>query len=260
MILDTILEHKRQEVAQNKNRLPIAELIARARDQQKPRDFRAAIAGRGRIRLIAEMKKASPSAGVIREDFAPGELAAPCEKAGAAAISVLTDERFFQGSPDYVAAVKDRVGIPVLRKEFIVDEYQVYESRVAGADALLLVVGALTRSELQRLWELARELGMYALVEVHSEAEVESALNAGAEIIGINNRDLDTFRTDVNTTVKLRRLLGDDKIVVSESGISTRKDVELLERVSVDAVLVGEIIMRSADVGAKVKELLGGTG
>jgi len=260
MILDTILEHKRQEVAESKDRLPIAELIAQARDQQKPRDFRAAIAGRTGVRLIAEMKKASPSAGLIREDFIPGDLAAACEKAGAAAISVLTDERFFQGSPDYVAAVKDRVGIPVLRKEFIVDEYQVYESRVAGADALLLVVGALTRSELQRLWELARELGMYALVEVHSEAEVESALNAGAEIIGINNRDLDTFRTDVNTTVKLRRLLGDDKIVVSESGISTRKDVELLERVSVDAVLVGEIIMRSADVGAKVKELLGGTG
>jgi indole-3-glycerol phosphate synthase len=260
MILDTILEHKRQEVAESRDRLPVAELIARARDQDEPRDFRAAITGRDRIRLIAEMKKASPSAGVIREDFDPVELAALCEKAGAAAISVLTDARFFQGSLDYLAAVKARVGIPVLRKEFVIDEYQVYESRAAAADALLLIVRALSVSELKRLRELTRELGMHALVEVHSEREVETALDAGAEIVGINNRDLDTFKTDISTTVRLRELLRDETTVVSESGISTPDDVELLERAGVDAVLVGETIMRSADVEAKVKELLGGTG
>jgi indole-3-glycerol phosphate synthase len=260
MILDTILEHKRQEVAESRDRLPVAELIARARDQDEPRDFRAAITRRDRIRLIAEMKKASPSAGVIREDFDPVELAALCEKAGAAAISVLTDARFFQGSLDYLAAVKARVGIPVLRKEFVIDEYQVYESRAAAADALLLIVRALSGSELKRLRGVTRELGMYALVEVHSEREAETALAAGAEIIGINNRDLETFKTDIDTSARLRGLLGEDTTVVSESGISTRDDVELLERAGVDAVLVGETIMRSADVEAKVKELLGGTG
>jgi len=260
MILDTILEHKRQEVAQRKVQLPVAELIAQARDQEKPRDFHAAIKARTNVRLIAEMKKASPSAGVIRGGLAPGNLAAECEKCGADAISVLTDERFFQGSLDYVAEVKGRVGIPVLRKEFIVDEYQVYESRAAGADALLLIVRAVSGSELKRLHDLTRELGMHALVEVHSEREAETALAAGVEIIGINNRDLETFKTDISTTVRLRKLLGDETTVVSESGISTRDDVELLEQAGVDAVLVGEAIMRSADVGAKVKELLGGTG
>jgi len=260
MILDRILEHKRQAVAESRDRLPVAELIARVRDQDEPRDFRAAITGRDRIRLIAEMKKASPSAGVIREDFAPDELAALCEKAGAAAVSVLTDAQFFQGSLDYVAQVKGRVAIPVLRKEFVIDEYQVYESRAAAADALLLIVRAVSVSELKRLRKLTRELGMHALVEVHSEREAETALDAGAEIIGINNRDLETFKTDISTTVRLRKLLRDETTVVSESGISSRDDVELLERAGVDAVLVGETIMRSADVGAKVKELLVGTG
>jgi len=260
MILDTILEHKRLEVLESRNRFPAAELAARARDQQPPRDFRAAMTGRRVVRLIAEMKKASPSAGVIREDFEPGRLAAECERAGAAAVSVLTDEHFFQGNLDYLAQVKDRVGLPVLRKDFIIDEYQVYEARAAGADALLLIVRALAASDLKRLLELAGELGMHALVEVHCEDEVETALNAGAEIIGINNRDLETFSTDLATTVRLRKLIGDDKTVVSESGISSRRDIELLERVGVDAVLVGEVIMRSADVGAKVRELLGDTG
>ena len=260
MILDTILEHKRQEILESKSRLPVAELLARARDQQLPRDFRAAITGRSGIRLIAEMKKASPSVGLIREYFAPGKLAAECETAGAAAVSVLTDERFFQGALDYLAEVKDRVELPVLRKDFVIDDYQVYESRAAGADALLLIARALTSRDLKRLRELARELGMYVLVEVHSEEEVKTALDAGAEIIGINNRDLETFRTDLATTARLRKLLSDEETVVSESGISSRDDVELLERVGVDAVLVGEIIMRSADVGAKVRELLGDTG
>ena len=259
MILDTILEHKRQEVLESKSRLHVAELVARARDQETPRDFRAAITARSGIRLIAEMKKASPSAGVIRENFAPGKLAVDCETAGAAAVSVLTDERFFQGSLGYVAEVRDRIELPVLRKDFVIDEYQVYESRAAGADALLLIVRALAASDLKRLRELARELGMHALVEVHSEEEVETALDAGAEIVGINNRDLETFRTDLATTARLRKLLGDDKTVVSESGISSRDDVELLENVGVNAVLVGEVIMRSADVGAKVRELLGDT-
>ena len=260
MILDTILEHKRQEVLERKSRAPLAELAARARDQRSPGDFRAAIDGRSGIRLIAEMKKASPSAGVIREDFEPGELAAQCEAAGAAAVSVLTDERFFQGVLDYLAEVKCRVGLPVLRKDFIIDEYQVYESRAAGADALLLIVRAIAASELKRLRGLTRELGMQALVEVHSEEEVEPALDAGAEIIGINNRDLETFRTDLATTARLRKLIGDDKTVVSESGIASRSDMELLERVGVDAALVGEVIMRSADVGAGVREPLGDTG
>jgi indole-3-glycerol phosphate synthase len=261
MILDEILEHKRQEVQERKSRLPVAELIARAQDQSAARDFRASITrDNGGIRLIAEMKKASPSAGLIRDDFSPDELAAECEEAGAAAISVLTDERFFQGHLDYLEAVKKGVKVPVLRKDFVIDDYQVFESRAAGADALLLIARALTVPDLERLRELASELGMSALVEVHSEHEVGMALSAGADIVGINNRDLETFHVDLETTVRLHELLGEEKTVVSESGISDRSDVKLLERLGVDAVLVGEIIMRDRNVGAKVRELLGDPG
>jgi indole-3-glycerol phosphate synthase len=258
MILDEILEHKKEVVEERKSQLPITELVARAQDTEAPRNFRAAIArDNGGIRLIAEMKKSSPSAGVIREDFWPEELAPACEEAGAAAISVLTEEKFFQGKLDYLGVVKACVQLPIVRKDFIVDEYQVFESRAAGADAVLLIVRALEAPDLKRLLELSGELGMPALVEVHSEHEAGMALEAGADIIGINNRDLETFDTDLEITIRLHELVGEDKIVVSESGISDRRDVKLLERVGVDAVLVGETIMKSRNVAAKVKELLG---
>jgi len=257
MILDEILEHKRQEVESNRRQVPVAELRARIRNIGRARDFRQATTKRDRIRLIAEMKQASPSAGLIREDFAPGDLAVACEQAGAAAISVLTDERFFRGHLAYIRTVKERVALPVLRKDFIIDEYQVYESRAGEADAVLLIVRAMDLPRLKRLRELARQLGMYALVEVHSEHEVEAALNAGAEIIGINNRNLETFRTDLSTTARLRPLVGTDPTIVTESGIATRRDMERLEQIGVDAALVGETIMRSADVAAKARELLG---
>jgi len=261
MILDEILEHKRQVVEEQKKQVPITEMVAQAQDQQATRDFRAAIArDDGDIRLIAEIKKSSPSAGLIRDDFSPADLAAECVEAGATAISVLTEERFFQGHLDYLKAVKERVEVPVLRKDFIIDEYQVFESRAAGADALLLIVCRLEPPDLKRLLELTGELGMAALVEVHSEHEVGLALAAGADIIGINNRDLETFHVDLETTIRLHELLGEDKIVVSESGISDRSDVKLVERVGVDAVLVGGSIMKQRNVARKVKELLGDEG
>lgn len=221
--------------------------------------FKAALipSAAGRTRIIAEVKKASPSKGVIRVDFEPVKIARIYQEKGAAAISVLTEERYFQGSLDYLAAIRGEVAIPLLRKDFIVDPFQVYEARVAGADAILLIAACLDRAQMEDLAGLAAELGLDVLTEVHNHRELEKTLLVGAEIIGINNRDLHSFKTDIATTEKLLREIPSGKVVVSESGINTRADIDRLQAVGVHAFLIGEAMMREADIGAKLQSLLG---
>ena len=257
MILDEIAKHKAQEVARAKELVPLDELKDRALQRPDRRYFGEALLAQDGISLIAEVKKASPSAGVIREDFDAIEIARLYEDNGASAVSVLTDERFFDGSLEYLRAIRGAVHLPLLRKDFIIDPYQIYEARAAGADAVLLIVALLSDNELSSLLELAHELGMDCLVEVHTEDELRSALRSTARIIGINNRDLYSFRTDLETTFRLRELIPEERIVVSESGIKTPRDVERLRDHGVDAVLGGETLMRADDIGAAVRGLLG---
>ena len=257
MILDEIVEYNRIELEKIKEIFPMEELRKAALEEPEPLDFAAALRGEG-VRLIAEVKKASPSRGVIRADFHPVEIAGIYATGGASAISVLTEEKYFQGSLDYLRDIKTALGsrIPILRKDFIFDTYQVCQSRAYGADALLLIAAVLDNEMLGELLSLSHRLGMECLVEVHSETELENALKSGAGIIGINNRDLKTFEVDISTTRRLRRLVPGDKIVVSESGIKTRQDMERLKSWGVDAVLVGEALMASKDIAAAMKELL----
>jgi len=230
----------------------LQERIAR----QKPvPDLAPALRG-DHIRLIAEVKQASPSRGMLTSNFNPIRLAQTYAEGGAAAISVLTDASYFMGSIERLAAIKEAVGLPLLRKDFIFDPYQVYESRAYGADALLLIATILSQGQLEELMSLSHSLRLRCLVEVHDEGEVEKAVLSDAEIIGINNRDLNTFSVDINTTRRLRPLVPEGKIVVSESGIRSRKDVEKLRKWGVDAVLVGEALVTASDVRAKMKELL----
>lgn len=257
VFLETIVAHKRREVEALRQRIPLQEWQAKARDAEPPRDFAAAIHRPNRVSLIAEVKKASPSKGMLREDFDPVALAHLYAHHGASAISVLTDERFFQGRPEHLTAVKGAVPLPVLCKEFILEDYQVWQSRALGADAVLLIAALLPPKELRRLRELAESLGMASLVEVHTEAEIEMALEAGARILGVNNRNLHTFETSLETTLRLREHVPRDRPLVSESGIFTREDVERLAAVDISAVLVGEALVTSPDIGKKVRELAG---
>ena len=201
-----------------------------------------------KMSFICEIKKASPSKGIICEDFNYIKIAKEYESAGADAISVLTEPEFFMGSNKYLTEVKKEVNIPVLRKDFIVDLYQIYESKTLGADAILLICSALNFKELKDYMETAWRLGMSALIETHDEKEVEMALKAGANIIGVNNRDLKDFKVDLNNSIKLRKLIPEDKIFVSESGIKTKEDIELLHNNKTDAVLIGEGLIKSADI------------
>ncbi len=263
-ILDRIVEQKRLEVA----RLPVRAIT--------PEVLRAAMAARGGARdffgalrrpdrdsiaLIAEVKKASPSAGVIRPDFDPVGIARDYEAAGASCLSVLTDERFFQGSLSFLRAIRAAVALPLLRKDFIIDARQILEAIEWGADAVLLIAAILTDEQLRQFRELAAAAGLAALVEVHDEVELDRALAAGATLIGVNNRDLKVFKTDLATTERLAARLradprGASALLVAESGIHTRADVERLRRASAQAILVGESLMREKDPGAKAKELL----
>ncbi len=255
-MLAAILTHKRQEVAAARKEKPLAALERQAYNQPLARDFKAALCGRGSfLNLIAELKQASPSRGVIRADFNPGEQARLYTSAGATAISVLTDQRFFKGKLEYLSLVRQVTTLPLLRKDFIVDPYQIYEARAAGADAVLLIVAALSPPELKAYLDLAARLGLGALVEVHTGGEIETALSAGAGVIGINNRDLQTFKVDLHTTLALRPLIPPGHIVVSESGIHSRKDALQVAGAGVNAILVGEALMTAADVQAKAAEL-----
>ena len=258
MILDQIVADRRLELEARERSLPLAELQRVALKQPPPLDLASALSG-DHIQLIAEVKKASPSRGIIRSDFNPVEIAQTYASNGASAISVLTETRYFQGSINHLKDIGEALGnkrLPLLRKDFILDPYQVYESRAYGADSLLLIVAILTPEKLEELLKLSHKLGMSCLVEVHNEAEVEIALKSGARIIGINNRDLKTFTVELTTTERLRPLIPADRIVVSESGIKDRSDMEKLKQWGVNAVLVGESLLSTANIVAKMKELL----
>lgn len=258
-ILDAILAHKWAEVTVRQAALPLAEVQARAKDAPPPRDFLTALQTpkRGRVALIAEVKKASPSAGIIRPDFDPVQVARVYEDSGAACLSVLTDEKFFQGHDDYLIAVREAVALPLIRKDFVVSDWQIYESRALGADAVLLIVAALSPTQIKDYAALASELAMEALVEVHTEAEMEVALDAGATLIGINSRNLKTFVTDLETVARLAAMVPAGVTLVAESGLKTPADVRQVADAGAKAILVGETLMRSADMGAAVRDLLG---
>ena len=257
-ILDKIVAAKREELAAAARAAPLADLQRLAAEQARPLSLPAALRG-PEIRLIAEVKKASPSRGLLSPDFDPVRLASTYVANGAAAVSCLTDPRF-QGELAHLSAIKQSGAsgaAPVLRKDFIFDPYQVYEARAAGADGILLIVAILDTSQLGELLALAKSLTMECLVEVHAEDELETAVAAGAEIIGINNRDLHTFTTDLAVTRSLAPMVPEGKAVVSESGIFTRDDLDLLARANVNAVLVGEALVTAPDIGEKVRELSG---
>jgi indole-3-glycerol phosphate synthase len=254
-ILTEIFNHKRGEVEAQKKRVPFAELFRQAEMAKPPLDFAGALRRNRQTALIAEVKKGSPSKGVMAENFDPLGLAQTYAANGASAISVLTDEKYFGGSLDYLRGIAAlTLGVPLLRKEFICDPYQIYEARAAGADAVLLIVAELSDHQLRVFQTLIRKLGMVALVEVHTRTELTRALNIGATLVGINNRNLHDFSVSLDTTRTLRPLLSPEITVVAESGIRSADDVNGL---NVDAVLVGEAIVRSEDVAAKVRELAG---
>lgn len=256
-ILERIVTSKRLEVSEARARVSEAELERRLADAPPVRDFRAALDRPGTIQVLAEVKKASPSAGVLRADFDPVAIARTYAEYGAAAISVLTDEPFFQGRLSYMTAIRDAVALPVLRKDFILNRYQLLEARAAGADAVLLIAECLEGPELPRLLSQTHELGMQALVEFYDAANLPRVLDSGAQLIGINNRDLRSFTTRLEHTLELAPRIGADRCLVSESGIRTRLDVLRLEQAGVRAVLVGETLMRAADIGAKLDKLRG---
>lgn len=259
MILDDIVAAKRIELAATQRRVPLPVLQRMAQAQSPALDFAASLRGED-IRLVAEVKKASPSAGLIRADFNPVEVALIYAANGAAAISVLTETKYFQGSLDDLKNIREapyKKRLPLLRKDFIFEPYQVYETRAHGADALLLIVAILTPDKLKNLLALSRQLGMECLVEIHDEAELKAALKSDVRVIGINNRDLKTFKTDITTTERLRPLIPKDRIVVSESGVNDHNDIAKLRQWGVDAVLIGESLMASSDIAAKIKELFG---
>jgi indole-3-glycerol phosphate synthase len=255
MILDKIVKTKKEEVARLKLLLPLADLQRSANIQPPCRDFKTAISDKD-CAIIAEVKCASPSRGRLVENFDPLAIASAYEKNGAAAISVLTDEKYFAGKKEYLTQIKQKVQLPLLRKDFIVDPYQVYESRVIGADCILLIAGVLG-SSLKDFIGLAKEIGLHQLVEVHTRTELDLALAAGADIIGINNRNLDTFVTDINTCKELAQFIPRGKIAVAESGISQRADIESIMQAGIHAFLIGEALVVSSDIGKKLRELGG---
>ncbi|HLG71215.1 MAG TPA: indole-3-glycerol phosphate synthase TrpC [Chloroflexota bacterium] len=255
MILDDIIANKRQELAEAMRSRPLAEVIAAAKAAPPPRRFGEALRAPG-LSVIAEVKRKSPAKGVLNAEVDPAAQAQAYAKAGARAISVLTDKRYFDGANADLQAVRSRVDLPILRKDFTVDAYHVYEARAIGADAILLIVGALEDAQVAEFQALAHQLGMDALVEVHNERELERALNAEARILGINNRDLTTMTVDVGTTARLRPLVPAGITLVSESGIRSAEDVRAVTSVGVDAILVGEALMSAGDPATTLRSFL----
>ena len=257
-ILDRILARKVEEIAGRSTRVPLAELVAQVADLPATRGFAAAIDAKieaGLPAVIAEIKKASPSKGVIRADFEPSMIAQSYERGGAACLSVLTDADFFQGHEDYLRQARAACALPVLRKDFTIDAYQVYEARVIGADCILLIVAALDDERLLELSLLAAELDLDVLVEVHDEAELERALELPAPLIGVNNRNLRTFEVSLDTSLRLRQRAPTERVLVSESGIATSADIARLRAAGIDAFLVGEAFMRADDPGSALQQL-----
>lgn len=257
MIFTKIIEAKKKEIEIAKERLPLSKIQEKLLVMPSQRSFKQAISKEREIALIAEIKRASPSAGLLRRDFDPLKIAQIYRAYGASAISVLTDEKFFRGELSYIDLVKKEVYLPILRKDFIIDRYQIYESKLFGADAVLLIADLLSRTELFHFSEISRELGMDAVVEVHNEEDLGKALSAESGIIGINNRNLHNFEVDIEVTSNLIKSIPDGKIIISESGIKTYEDIMFLKSLGVNAVLIGEAFMRSDDIGLKVRELMG---
>lgn len=257
-ILKKILAHKAEEVAARKKQIPEKEIFKQAADAPTVREFNMAIQksiSEGKPAIIAEIKKASPSKGIIRENFDPAEIARCYESAGATCLSVLTDQEFFQGAGAHLRQARSACSLPVLRKDFMVDRYQIYESRVLDADCVLLIVAALSDSQLQDFAGIATELHMDVLVEIHDREELERALMLRLPLIGINNRNLKTFNTDINTTIGLLPDVFHDRTVITESGIHSKDDVLLMRKHNVNTFLVGEAFMSAPDPGAKLREL-----
>jgi indole-3-glycerol phosphate synthase len=256
VILEKIVKAKRKEVASLKEMTPLAQLEDAIGNLLPVSDFRGAISN-ARCSIIAEVKRNSPSKGRIREEFDPVQIATLYRDNGARAVSVLTDEAFFEGKGAYLSGIRRSIGLPLLRKDFIIDPYQIYETRFLGGDALLLIASLLELGQLRGYIKLSATLGLASLVEVHTKEELDKALAAGAEIIGVNNRDLKTFSTDIKTTLELAPLVPSDRIVVSESGINRREDIEQLMEAGIHCFLIGEALMRAEDIGGKLRELLG---
>jgi indole-3-glycerol phosphate synthase len=260
-LLDKIIAAKKGEVKRNKEVLPLKEIQRLIPDLPPTRDFKAAISQsekkRGvHFKIIAEIKKASPSKGILREDFNPVEIAKIYEKNGASAISVVTEEKFFLGSLNYLKAVRGVTKLPLLCKDFIIDPYQIYQARRYGADAVLIITALLELGKLKELVKVAKELSLTPVVEVHNVRELKKALKAEPEIIGINNRNLKTFKTDIQTTVKLLPFIPSDTVVISESGFYHQEDLTRLQGERINAFLIGEVLMREKDIAKKLRELL----
>ncbi len=256
MMISRIIEEKRRVVEEAKRLRPREELIKDISSISVNSSFKKNISRPHHMNLIAEIKKASPSKGIIRGDFDPVKIAMTYQAHGASAISVLTDERFFEGRLEHISMVKENVPLPVLRKDFIIDEYQIYESVACGADAILLIADLLSDNEMTGFYQLATSLGLDVLLEVHNEEDMEKAIATGGEIIGVNNRDLHTFKVDLAMTQKLMRLIPAHKIKVSESGIKSYEDVMFLKSLGINAVLIGEAFMEAPDIAAKIREIM----
>lgn len=259
-ILKKIVAHKSMELLASKSRTPLSELIRRAADTPPTRGFEAALrlsASAGSTTIIAEVKKGSPSKGLIRADFDPLTIAKIYESNGATCLSVLTDEHFFMGHIEYLTQIRKVISLPLLRKDFMLDDYQVYEARCAGADAILLIAAMLDLHQITGLSALARELSMDILLEVHDEAELETALRTDCSLIGVNNRSLRTFVTNLATTRRLAGMIPANRLLVAESGITTRDDIKRLTSDGASAFLIGESLMRENDIGSKLRELRG---
>ncbi len=257
IFLSEILDHKREEISRAKASIPLSVLKDQSKNYGPTRPFVSALQNSsGFVGLIAEVKKASPSAGVIKADFHPVQIAKQYEDAGADCLSVLTDEKFFQGHLSFIHQIKKEVSLPILRKDFILDEYQIFEARAAGADAILLIVAALDHETLFRLYTTAKDIGMDVLIETHTDIEMAAAASLEPRLIGVNSRDLKSFKTTLSIIEDLAPLAPASALLVGESGIKSRADVERLKNVGVDAILVGETLMRSSSVASAVAELI----
>lgn len=257
MILDDIVEKRKEQLEREKENFPLEDMKEMALNSKRVSlDFKAALKADG-ISIISEVKKASPSKGIISEDFRPTEQAKAYEEAGADAISCLTEEHFFKGAGKYLSDIRASVNLPILRKDFIFDEYQIYEAKVLGADAVLLIAAILPEEELLKLSLLAASLGLFCLTEVHNEEELQKVIRCKCDIIGINNRDLKTFHVDLNTTKRLAKLVPYDAVLVSESGMKNGADIKEVKEYGADAVLIGETLMRSGDINHTIDELRG---
>lgn len=258
MFLDEILKRKRKEVALAKEKQPLKELEKKLSALSDARDFEKFISCKESLTLIAEIKRRSPSKGMIRQNFNPAEIAKLYESSGASAISVLTDEHFFGGDSSYLKITKYACRLPILRKDFIIDDYQIFESKILGADAILIIVAILDNKRLDRLINLAKDLGLHTLVEVHNKAEIDMALKHHPKIVGVNNRDLKTFKTSLEVSKNLVPIVAETgATVVVESGIKSRSDVEKIKGLGASAILVGEALMLSKNIPSKISELIG---